>query len=127
MKIYILFFIISFSYSLNLLLHDYDNPSATHILDAEIIDDLLIVTGMIGGIEFYDISSPENLNHLTNEFFYCALFLQAYLLCHLNSRFLGQLEKFLNRILILPLLRNVFLQYFQNQSKQYLYYFSYIN
>ena len=49
----------------NLTLHDYDNPSATHILDVEIINDLLIVSGMIGGIEFYDISNREILNHLS--------------------------------------------------------------
>ena len=51
---------------LNLTIHDYDNPSASHILDADIIDDILIVSGMIGGIEFYDISNPEILNHLTS-------------------------------------------------------------
>ena len=52
--------------SKNLTLHDYDNPSATHILDATIQDNLLIVSGMIGGIEFYDISNPQILNHLDN-------------------------------------------------------------
>ena len=52
--------------SLNLTIHDYDNPSANHILDAEISEDILIVSGMIGGIEFYDISNREVLNHLTN-------------------------------------------------------------
>ena len=56
----------SFLLSLNLTLHDYDNPSASHILDAEIQENLLIVSGMIGGIEFYDISNPEVLNHLDN-------------------------------------------------------------
>ena len=56
---------IGISYSMNLTLHDYDNPSATHILDTEIIGDLLIVSGMIGGIEFYDISDREELNHLS--------------------------------------------------------------
>ena len=50
----------------NLTLHDYDNPSANHILDATIINNLLIVSGMLGGIEFYDISDPEVLNHLDN-------------------------------------------------------------
>tara|TARA_Y100000996_G_scaffold33772_1_gene23773 strand:- start:313 stop:1764 length:1452 start_codon:yes stop_codon:yes gene_type:complete len=49
----------------NLTLYDFDNPSASHILDTEIIDNILIVSGMIGGIEFYDISNPEVLNHLT--------------------------------------------------------------
>ena len=52
--------------ALNLTLHDYHNPSASHILDADITDNLLIVTGMVGGIEFYDISNPEVLNHLTS-------------------------------------------------------------
>ena len=56
----------TFSLSLNLRLHDYHNPSASHILDAEIIEDILIVTGMVGGIEFYDISNPETLEHLTS-------------------------------------------------------------
>ena len=66
MKKILLLSYISFLFSLNLSLHDYHNPSATHILDAEVIGDILIVTGMIGGIEFYDISTPENLNHLTS-------------------------------------------------------------
>ena len=53
-------------FGLNLTLHDFDNPSANHILDADIVDDLLIVSGMLGGIEFYDISTPQSLNHLTS-------------------------------------------------------------
>jgi len=53
-------------YLKNLTIHDYDNPSASHILDTEIIDNTLIVSGMIGGIEFYDISNPTVLNHLDN-------------------------------------------------------------
>ena len=65
MKNIILTLFIGICFGLNLSVLDYHNPSATHILDAEIIDELLIVTGMIGGIEFYDISSPEILNHLT--------------------------------------------------------------
>ena len=65
-RLLLLLSFIGFLFSLNLSLHDYHNPSATHILDAEVIDDLLIVTGMIGGIEFYDISTPEVLNHLTS-------------------------------------------------------------
>ena len=52
--------------SKNLTLHDYDNPSASHILDATIQDNLLIISGMLGGIEFYDISNSEVLNHLDN-------------------------------------------------------------
>ena len=66
----ILCIVLSFLYianSKNLTLHDYDNPSASHILDATIQDDLLIISGMIGGIEFYDISNPEVLNHPKEE------------------------------------------------------------
>ena len=51
---------------LNLTLHDYDDPSVDHISDAEIIDNTLIVTGLFGGIDFYDISNPQQLNHLRN-------------------------------------------------------------
>ena len=60
--------ILSFNFilGLNLTLHDYDNPSASHILDAEIVGNTLIVVGWLGGIDFYDISNPEQLNHLTN-------------------------------------------------------------
>ena len=54
--IIILVLFINSSYCLNLTVHDSDNPSASHILDAEIIDEILIVSGMVGGIEFYDIS-----------------------------------------------------------------------
>ena len=64
--LYISLFILGILIPKNLILHDYDNPSASHILDATIQDDLLIVSGMLGGIEFYDISNPETLNHLTN-------------------------------------------------------------
>ena len=59
-------FLLNFIVPLNLTLHDYDNPSASHILDADIQEDLLIISGMVGGIEFYDISNPEILNHLTS-------------------------------------------------------------
>ena len=58
--------ICQFSFGLNLTLHDYDNPSASHILDTHVMDDILIVVGMVGGIEIYDISNPAVLNHLTN-------------------------------------------------------------
>ena len=66
MKIIIAIISITLSFGLNLSILDYHNPSATHILDTEVIDDLLIATGMIGGIEFYDISNPAVLNHLTS-------------------------------------------------------------
>ena len=71
MKIFLIYTIllINIVFLKNLTLHDYDNPSANHILDVEIPHDnqnLLIVSGMLGGIEFYDISNPEILNHLDN-------------------------------------------------------------
>ena len=62
----IIFCLISISFSLNLTLTDYHDPSANHILDAEVVDNILIISGMIGGIDFYDISNPHTLNHLTN-------------------------------------------------------------
>ena len=64
--LYVIMFLLSLVHSKNLILHDYDNPQASHILDATIQNDLLIVSGWIGGIEFYDISNPEILNHLDN-------------------------------------------------------------
>tara|TARA_B100001029_G_C15042411_1_gene444626 strand:- start:479 stop:1873 length:1395 start_codon:yes stop_codon:yes gene_type:complete len=53
-------------YALNLTFSDYHNPTAHHILDAEVIDDILIISAMVQGIEFYDISNSGDLNHLTN-------------------------------------------------------------
>ena len=64
--IFTLIVLINCMLGLNLIIHDYDNPSASHILDAEIINDVLIISGMVGGIEFYDISNREVLNHLDN-------------------------------------------------------------
>ena len=58
--------IFSATYALNLSLSDYHNPTANHILDAEVVGDILIISAMVQGIEFYDVSIPENLNHLTN-------------------------------------------------------------
>ena len=63
---YVLYCIISISYALNLTLTDYHNPTANHILDAEIIDNILIVSAMVQGIEFYDISNSGQLNHLSH-------------------------------------------------------------
>ena len=57
---------LSSGYALNLALTDYHDPAANHILDVEVVDDVLIVSAMVQGIEFYDISNPGNLNHLTN-------------------------------------------------------------
>lgn len=56
----------SIGFTLNLTLTDYHNPQANHFLDAEIVGDILIASGMVQGIEFYDISISGELNHLTN-------------------------------------------------------------
>jgi len=45
-------FLFSFGYSLNLTLSDYHNPAANHILDAEVVGDVLIVSAMVQGIQF---------------------------------------------------------------------------
>ena len=63
---FIIFLFLSVSYPLNLTLTDYHDPVANHILDAEIINNILIISAMVQGIEFYDISNPNELNHLTN-------------------------------------------------------------
>ena len=54
----------SWSYSLNLTITDYHDPQAHHILDAEIYENTLIISAMVQGIEFYDISSGGQLNHI---------------------------------------------------------------
>ena len=67
MRIIFIYFIVSIAFPLNLTLTDYHNPAANHILDAEVVGDILIVSAMVQGIEFYNISNPENpLDHLTN-------------------------------------------------------------
>ena len=53
-------------FPLNLTLTDYHDPAANHMLDAEVVGDILIVSALIQGIELYDISNPEILNHLTS-------------------------------------------------------------
>ena len=65
-SIFLIILLNSFVFTKNLTLHDFDNPSASHILDSHVLGDLLIVSGMLGGIEFYDISNPQILNHLDN-------------------------------------------------------------
>ena len=42
-------------FPLNLTLTDYHDPAANHMLDAEIVGDILIVSALIQGIELYDI------------------------------------------------------------------------
>ena len=58
--------ILSNCYCLNLTILDYHDPLANHILDAEIIDNTLIVSAMIQGIEFYDITNPTELDHIAH-------------------------------------------------------------
>ena len=59
--------ILSVLFPLNLTLTDYHDPTAHHILDAEVVDDqILIISAMVQGIEFYNISNSGQLNHLTN-------------------------------------------------------------
>ena len=65
----LLFLVLGLLLPENLILHDYDDPSqnqANHTLDVTIQGDILIVSGMLGGIDFYDISNPSVLNHLDN-------------------------------------------------------------
>ena len=40
-------------FPLNLTLTDYNNPQANHFLDAKIVEDILIASAMVQGIEFY--------------------------------------------------------------------------
>jgi len=54
----------SWGYSLNLTITDYHDPQANHILDAEIYENTLIISAMVQGIEFYDISSGGQLSHI---------------------------------------------------------------
>ena len=60
---YILF-LLSYGLSLNLTLTDYHDPQANHILDAEVHGNTLIISAMIQGIEFYDISDGGQLDHI---------------------------------------------------------------
>jgi hypothetical protein len=50
-------------FPLNLSLSDYHDPQANHILDAEVHGNTLIISAMVQGIEFYDISGNGTLNH----------------------------------------------------------------
>ena len=60
----IILILFSCGYSLNLTITDYHDPQANHILDAEIYENTLIISAMVQGIEFYDISSGGQLNHI---------------------------------------------------------------
>ena len=51
-------------FSLNLTMTDYHDPQANHILDAEIYQNTLIISAMIQGIEFYNISDGGQLEHI---------------------------------------------------------------
>ena len=60
----IILILFSWGYSLNLTITDYHDPQANHILDAEIYENTLIISAMVQGIEFYDISIGGQLNHI---------------------------------------------------------------
>ena len=60
---YIISLLGSVVFSLNLSLTDYHDPQANHILDAEVYGNTLIISAMVQGIEFYDISGSGTLNH----------------------------------------------------------------
>ncbi len=53
-------------YSLNLSIIDYHDPQANHILDAEVYENTLIISAMVQGIEFYDISNNGQLDHISH-------------------------------------------------------------
>ena len=53
-------------YSLNLSIVDYHDPQANHILDAEVYGNTLIISAMVQGIEFYDISNNGQLDHISH-------------------------------------------------------------
>tara|TARA_B100001250_G_scaffold257058_1_gene221301 strand:+ start:852 stop:2210 length:1359 start_codon:yes stop_codon:yes gene_type:complete len=56
--------LLSYGLSLNLTITDYHDPQANHILDAEIYENTLIISAMVQGIEFYDISNGGQLYHI---------------------------------------------------------------
>jgi hypothetical protein len=56
--------LLSYGLSLNLTITDYHDPQANHILDAEVYENTLIISAMIQGIEFYDISNGGQLDHI---------------------------------------------------------------
>ena len=84
MVIQIFILMYSFCFGLNLTLSDYHNPTANHFLDAKIIDNTLIASGMVQGVEFYNISNPSNLDHLTTILFFEGLDLSA--LCSISAK-----------------------------------------
>ena len=53
-------------YSLNLSIIDYHDPQANHMLDAEVYENTLIISAMVQGIEFYDISNNGQLDHISH-------------------------------------------------------------
>ena len=50
----------------NLTIHNFYDPTARELLDAEIVGNTLILPGNLQGIEFYNISNPQNPIHLDN-------------------------------------------------------------
>ena len=61
---YAIFLLSSVIFPLNLSLTDYHDPQANHILDAEVYNDILIISAMVQGIEIYNISGQGTLDHI---------------------------------------------------------------
>ena len=57
-------------FPLNLSLTDYHDPQANHILDAEVHGNTLIISAMVQGIEFYDISGNFGIYNRYNYIIY---------------------------------------------------------
>ena len=66
MRRYIFLFLYSYGLCLNLTITDFHDPQAHHILDAEVYENTLIISAMVQGIEFYDISNGYQLNHINH-------------------------------------------------------------
>ena len=62
----ILFFICPYLTAKNLSLESRINPPARELMDVEVIGNLLIVPGNLDGYDFYDISVPNDPQHITN-------------------------------------------------------------
>ena len=62
-KKFIIVLLFSVLFSLNLSLTDFHDPQAHHILDAEVYRNTLIISAMVQGIEFYNITSNGEINH----------------------------------------------------------------
>ena len=65
-KLILISIFVQFLSGKNLVIHNTYDPTARELLDAEIVGNTLILPGNLQGIEFYDISIPQNPVHLDN-------------------------------------------------------------